>query len=334
MIWLDAARVFSIAAVVVLHVAGSVVVLTDFGSPGWWFANVYRAMVSWCVPVVVMVSGALLLDDRKRESIADFYKKRAARIIPPIVFWSAVYIVWNHRASISGIRVADVVESLARGWPHYHMWFIFMLVCLYLFVPFLRILVSHSRRGDLWLLTALMFFFSGVNEAYRFTGENQAGLFTNWFLSYLPYFLCGHLIRTGKSPLPSPGWLAIGFVAALVATAVGCFVLGRAKGLDWGMYFYGYFSISVVPMSMMVMYWFKSLDANGWNMQWVKALAPSAFGVYLVHPIVLESFRGHVFKPENHWPFASVPLLSVLVCGISLMVAAVFVKVPVLKRVV
>lgn len=331
MIWLDAARVLSILAVVFLHVAGSVVVLSDFGSPGWWAGNFYDAMTRWCVPVLVMVSGALLLDTGKKEDILGFYRKRASRILLPIAFWSAVYIGWNHRAAIADIKMMDVVASLARGWPHYHLWFLFMIACLYLVVPFMRVLVVGARRGDLWWLVALAFLFAGINEAYRVFQGGQAGLFTNWFLSYLPYFLCGHLIRT--SPWQPPvRWLVAGLAAAVAVTAVGCFLLGRAKGLDKGMYFYGYLSISVIPMSMGVMLLLKRLAGSSAAEGWLKRIAPLTLGAYLVHPMFLEAIREFLFKPESRLPLVSIPLLSILVFGASLAVAFIFMKLPVLKR--
>ena len=86
MIWLDAARVAAIVAVVLLQVSASVVTQAPLGSTVWWVGNGYDALVRWCVPVFVMVSGALLLDARKTESLATFFRKRAARIGLPLLF--------------------------------------------------------------------------------------------------------------------------------------------------------------------------------------------------------------------------------------------------------
>ena len=124
MIWLDAARVAAIVAVVLLHVSASVVTQAPLGSTVWWVGNGYDALVRWCVPVFVMVSGALLLDARKTESLATFYRKRAARIALPLLFWSVVYVLWNYRHAWDQLRPADVLHSVARGWPHYHLWFL------------------------------------------------------------------------------------------------------------------------------------------------------------------------------------------------------------------
>jgi surface polysaccharide O-acyltransferase-like enzyme len=333
MIWLDAARVLAVAAVVLLHVSASVVTLAPLGSAAWWAGNGYDAAARWCVPVFVMVSGALLLDPRKAESLAGFYRKRAARVLLPIAFWSAVYILWNHRSAMGELRWTDALYSVARGWPHYHLWYLYMVACLYLFVPFLRTLVRHAQRHHLWMLVALMFVWSAIHECYRvFTGQ-EAGLFINWFLPFLPYFLCGHLIHTSERGMAATRLVAA-WAAAVVATAAGCFWLGRAMGLDKGLYFYGYLSVSVIPMSLCAMLWLRAVRFEG---AWARALqrmAPLTLGVYLVHPILLESFRDHVFKPEEHAPWATVPLVSALVLVAALAVGWIFHRTPFLRRVV
>lgn len=331
MIWLDVARVVSIMAVVVLHVAGSVVALAALGSADWWYGNLYDSLVRWCVPVFVMVSGALLLDPAKAEGILVFYRKRAARVLVPLVFWSAAYILWNHRGALSGIRGVDVLQSVARGWPHYHLWFLYMILCLYLFVPFLRTLVLHSRRRDLWVLVGLLFLFAAVNELVRVFSDGGAGLFINWFLPYLAYFLCGHLLSTSERRVPMP-WLLAVFGAAVLATALGCYWLGSMQGLERGMYFYGYLSLSVIPMSISVMLMFKALTLADGPARKARRISQLTLGVYLVHPMLLETLRAHVLKPEDYAPLVTVPLVAALVALGALAVAWVFGRVPFLNR--
>ncbi len=331
MIWLDAARVVSIIAVVLLHVAASVVTLAALGTPGWWSGNLYDAFVRWCVPVFVMVSGALLLDPRKTEGVAEFYRKRAARVLLPLAFWSAVYILWNHRGALAELRAMDVLHSVARGWPHYHLWFLYMILCLYLFVPFLRTLVRNTRRRDLWWLVVLMFVLSGVNEFSRVFSGNAAGLFINWFLPYLPYFLCGYLIQSSDRR-PPMALLAAVFAVTVAVTALGCYWLGSAQGLERGLYFYGYLSLSVIPMSLSLMLMFKQCLWGGKLEQAVQWASPLTLGVYLVHPILLESFREHGFKPEDHAPLLTVPFVAALVLGGSLLVVLLFHRIPWLRR--
>ena len=333
MAWLDVARVAAILAVVLLHTAASVVSLAPLGSAAWWAGNGYDALVRWCVPVFVMVSGALLLDVRKAESLATFYRKRAARIALPLLFWSAVYILWNYRHAWDQLGPAAVLQSVARGWPHYHLWFLYMLLCLYLFTPFLRVVAWHTPRRDLWWLVAALFVLAGVNEWHRVATGGGAGLFINWFLSYLPYFFCGYLLRTAQRDVPMP-WLAAVFALSVAATAAGCYGVGRAHGLDKGLYFYGYLSATVIPMSLSAMLLFKRCTWEGAWARGAQQLSQLTLGAYLVHPILLESLRGAGLQPEQGGALWSVPALAAVVFAGSLGVAWVFQRLPLLHRTV
>lgn len=94
MVWLDNSRIIAIWAVIFLHVAGFFVVSEPIGSTYWWIGSAYDAITRWCVPVFVMISGALLLDSSKQEALGVFYRKRMVRILWPLVFWSVFYLAW------------------------------------------------------------------------------------------------------------------------------------------------------------------------------------------------------------------------------------------------
>ncbi|MHA6896258.1 acyltransferase [Ralstonia pseudosolanacearum] len=336
MAWLDAARVISIFAVVFLHISASVVTEADFGSSTWWHGNIYDSLVRWCVPVFVMISGALLLDESRVENAASFYRRRVKRIVLPLMFWTIAFLFWNAiKARFSGAEfgLAEAVKSVARGKPHYHMWFLFMIVGLYLFTPLIRTLVRHSKRSELWFFVAVMFFFSALDELYGAFSNDDGEVFLFWFLPYVPYFICGHLIATSKRDGGKLISLMV-FVASVFLTAVGCYFLAHTQGLDRGLYFYGYLSVSVIPMSIALMWLLKSLSFSEPVAERLGVVSALTLGIYLIHPVFLESVRFFYFKAKDYYPLLSVPVLSVLIFVGSLMVAFVLRKVPYLKRVI
>ena len=152
MIWLDNSRIIAIFAVVMLHVAAGVVTGTDIGTTNWWFGNIYDSGVRWSVPVFVMISGALLLDPNKKEDLLTFYKKRLSKIFIPILIWTFLFLIWAFlKGQISGneISIIHLLKRILSGKPHYHMWFLYMILCLYLFTPFFRKVIINSTRKEL-----------------------------------------------------------------------------------------------------------------------------------------------------------------------------------------
>ncbi|NOY73242.1 MAG: acyltransferase family protein, partial [Gammaproteobacteria bacterium] len=165
MVWLDNSRILAVYAVVVLHVSADVVLGNDVGTEYWWFGNVYDSIVRWCVPVFVMISGALLLDPNKQENLLTFYTKRCSRIFVPILCWSIFFLAWFCLKSVvkdNEVTSIELLKRLLSGKPHYHMWFLYMILSLYLFTPFFRKIVAHSTKKELIFFIVIVFIMSAL----------------------------------------------------------------------------------------------------------------------------------------------------------------------------
>jgi len=196
-IWLDNARIIACFSVIFLHISAGFVVGNNVGTEYWWIGNFYDSAVRWCVPVFVMISGALLLDPRKQEDLATFYTKRISRILIPIIFWSVFYLVWGYlKGVLKGNKppIIDLLKKLLSGIPYSHMWFLYMIIGLYLFTPFFRKIVTYSSKKELLILTTITFVMTMFNSAYNtFMAAGELKLFINWFLLFIPFFFWASL---------------------------------------------------------------------------------------------------------------------------------------------
>ena len=121
MVWADNTRILAILAVIFLHVAATGVEnADDLGSSQWWIANVYDSLVRWSVPVFVMLSGALLLSGNKTESIFAFYRKRAAKLLVPLVFWSLFFVTGSLLKGIA-TGIPPLCCRLARNYRRHRI---------------------------------------------------------------------------------------------------------------------------------------------------------------------------------------------------------------------
>ena len=150
--WISNARIVAIFSVVCLHIAAYAVLNAELGTANWWSGNFYDAATRWCVPVFVMVSGALLLEPRPQEGMKLFYRKRASRVLLPLLFWTTFYLGWTAFKQHWWTPDADpypYLERLLQGRPYFHLWFLYMIVFLYLFTPFLRRMVQNTNLKQL-----------------------------------------------------------------------------------------------------------------------------------------------------------------------------------------
>ena len=328
MVWLHNARIIAIFAVVILHVAAGVVIGKPVGSADWWIGNVYDSFARWCVPVFVMISGALLLEPEKKEGLKEFYAKRLSRILVPVMFWSVFYVFWGWLQGQPADPV-HLAKKLAAGKPHYHMWFLYMIMVLYIFTPFFKRLIASSSRQEMTVFASVALVCVAIN---KILGVGESKLFINYFLSYVPYFFIGYLIKSSERTFKT-STLAVVIAASAALTAFGCYLLARRGNLDAGMYFYNYLSVTVIPMSIGMMYWLK---------KWIKPLVGDrtvqlsalTLGVYLIHPVFLETFISAFDAYRMDYPVVGIPFTVMVVFALSLASAWVINKTPYLKKVI
>jgi surface polysaccharide O-acyltransferase-like enzyme len=303
--WLDLLRVAAAPAVVILHVAAEpVVFLQDRDSPLWHAGNILDSLCRWCIGVFVMVSGALLLDPSRRETVAEFFGKRVRRVLVPILFWSAVYIVLT-AALGTPMAPSKVARLIWEGRPWYHMWYLFMILGLYAVTPVLRAYVSRASSRLRWVVAVLFLALAGAWDL-QLSIEQQPlpSIVPTMFIPYLGYYLIGYEIRRVAPVRLHPVLLWGVFGVGAVATIIGTHALLEAYGTTrLGLYLYEYLSPNVILMSLAVFCLASratGIEAGrgglggvvGRGVAWT---APLTLGVYLWHPMLILGLRklGH-----------------------------------------
>ncbi|MCC7146685.1 MAG: acyltransferase family protein [Phycisphaeraceae bacterium] len=341
--WINNARIATIFAVVFLHTAATGVNKTPPGTVPWWVMNVGDSMVRWCVPVFVMISGALLLDPNKQESLTLFYRKRLARILIPTLFWSMFYLLWLvFKSNLPGrdpVTLTDLLWRAVSGNSYYHLWFLYMLSGLYLFTPFFRKIVAQSSLTELCILTGVSMLTAATAIAFQHGKSTDPGMFASWFLFFIPYFIFGHIIT--RITRPPPTWLLWTlFTASSAATAIG-FYYESIHGL-WASgdlfsgsdYFYSYHSVTVIPMSASVVCLLQKWRRPIVSSQTAQRIALLTLGIYVIHPAILEGLAMFNITVLRWTPLCSMPMIATLVFLISLLAAVAIHQLPGVRRLI
>ena len=177
-VWLDIVRLVAMFAVVCCHCTDPFNFYPgtspEIGEIKFWGAA-YGAVLRPCVPLFVMITGALLLP--VRESSGTFYKKRITRVFFPFLIWSVLYNLFPWLTGVLGVeprvildffpysgedvmrQSLDVSLGYIGGIPFnfsllaVHMWYIYLLIGLYLYLPVFSAWVAQaSERAKLWFL--------------------------------------------------------------------------------------------------------------------------------------------------------------------------------------
>ena len=333
--YLDYLRVISTIAVVILHVAAQNFYSVDVNSYAWNIFNVYDSAVRWAVPVFVMISGALFLDNTRVIDTKKLYIKNILRMIIAFVVWSFIYAIF-----CGSREIHSIVNNFITG--HYHMWFLFMIVGLYMIVPILRKITESLDVTKYFLFLSFLFTFLfpmllKISIIPKIEYLNQAYHNTNFYLTlgYSSYFVLGYYLSQVQF---SKFWKKVIYILGIFGfffTAVLTIVFSLQNGQPFTD-FYDYFSITVlfesVAMFVFVRYNYVKFKFFGGFRRLTFWLSKCSFGVYLVHVLVLEK----LFSVEIHTlvfnSVYSVPIISIIVFFMSMVISYILNHIPILKN--
>ncbi|MBQ7935571.1 MAG: acyltransferase family protein [Clostridia bacterium] len=333
-VYFDGLRLLATFAVILLHICARPWETQSIDSAEWAIFNVLDSAVRWCVPLFVMLSGALFLNPDKEVRFKTLCRKNILRIATAFFFWSAIYtaIEWGR-----GLHLRDLPLSFLKG--EYHMWFLFLIAGLYLFVPLLRKITCSKKRTEwflvltgafLILIPRLLNFLGLLGAAVPFLNVNTILMNINAVsFCYFFYFMLGHYLHQYDIAKDLRGVIyAFGFLG-FAATAGLTFWHSQTVGMPSGMFFV-YMSLGVMAMAVAIFIFGKYHFQKG--SAWLSAASGYSFGIYLAHILVLDLLEWLGLTPMGLHPLLSVPLLGISVFLLSLLLSAVIHRIPVLKK--
>lgn len=318
-VWLDVVRFIAMFTVVCCHCTDPFNfypgTAPNIGEIKLWGA-IYGSVLRPCVPLFVMITGALLLPVRGDTST--FYKKRIPRVFYPFLIWSVLYNLFPWITGLLGLNPQIILDFFPYAGEEVmqqsfsvsleyilmipfnfsilavHMWYIYLLIGLYLYLPVFSAWVEKaSERAKLMFLLAwgvtllLPYYYQFVsNYLWGTCSWNSFGMLYA-FAGFNGYLLLGHYLKNLEWSLKKT--LAIGIPMFAVGYAVTFLGFRHITALpeytdEMLELFFTYCSLNVVMMTIPVFMLAKKVKVNSERMK--KALANltvCGFGIYMIH---------------------------------------------------
>ena len=318
-VWLDVVRFIAMFTVVCCHCTDPFNfypgTAPNIGEIKLWGA-IYGSVLRPCVPLFVMITGALLLPVRGDAST--FYKKRIPRVFYPFLIWSVLYNLFPWITGLLGLNPQIILDFFPYAGEEVmqqsfsvsleyilmipfnfsilavHMWYIYLLIGLYLYLPVFSAWVEKaSERAKLifllaWGVTLLLpYYYQFVsNYLWGTCSWNSFGMLYA-FAGFNGYLLLGHYLKNLEWSLKKT--LAIGIPMFAVGYAVTFLGFRHITALpeytdEMLELFFTYCSLNVVMMTIPVFMLAKKVKVNSERMK--KALANltvCGFGIYMIH---------------------------------------------------
>ena len=318
-VWLDVVRFIAMFTVVCCHCTDPFNfypgTAPNIGEIKLWGA-IYGSVLRPCVPLFVMITGALLLPVRGDAST--FYKKRIPRVFYPFLIWSVLYNLFPWITGLLGLNPQIILDFFPYAGEEVmrqsfsvsleyilmipfnfsilavHMWYIYLLIGLYLYLPVFSAWVEKaSERAKLMFLLAwgvtllLPYYYQFVsNYLWGTCSWNSFGMLYA-FAGFNGYLLLGHYLKNLEWSLKKTLTIVIPmFAVGYAVTFLGFRHITALPEYTDEMLelFFTYCSLNVVMMTIPVFMLAKKVKVNSERMK--KALANltvCGFGIYMIH---------------------------------------------------
>lgn len=331
--YLDYLRLWSVTAVIVGHAAGSVWSAVPVLDHDWGILTLYTALIRFCIPVLLMISGALFLNERKALGLRLIYTKYLPRIVLVFLFWSALYACFSTWVDGGGGRM--FVVRLFTG--HYHLWYLYAIGFLYVITPFLRKIATEKRLCQyfiaLWFVALTLTTLEKVLHASPLSAVlSKASI--QFVTGYTGYFMVGYYLHTAHLTKRVKAWIYGLAIFGFFATFFCTYAASILSALPYDVFLSNY-SPFVALFGAGVFLYCKETYAtakSGRLTQAVFKLSPYCFGVYLVHDLFLTVLRHFGITPLSFYPLLSVPILTVVIWLLSFATVYFLRKIPFLQK--
>ena len=318
-VWLDVVRFIAMFTVVCCHCADPFNfypgTAPNIGEIKLWGA-IYGSVLRPCVPLFVMITGALLLPVRGDTSA--FYKKRIARVLYPFFIWSVIYNLFPWITGWLGFSPQIILDFFPYAGEEVmrqsfsvavkyilnipfnfsilavHMWYIYLLIGLYLYLPIFSAWVEKaSERAKqmfllAWGVTLLLPYYYQFVDGYLWgtCSWNSFGMLYA-FAGFNGYLLLGHYLKNLDWSMKKT--LATGIPMFVIGYVVTFFGFRHMTALpdytdEMLELFFTYCSLNVVMMTIPVFMLAKKVNIRSERIRTELAnLTVCGFGVYMIH---------------------------------------------------
>lgn len=162
-----------------------------------------------CVPLFFMITGALILPIRQPD-YQSFYHKRIPRILYPLLVWGVIYAILPYLLGLQDSETTwrELILSPIKAPSKIGgiLWYLFVLIGLYLFLPFLNPDIFTNKKKMrfyilLWLIAVIIFDLRQWNDkllgdllgAREFLKTKIDLIY--YFGGYMGYLLLGNLLN-------------------------------------------------------------------------------------------------------------------------------------------
>lgn len=342
--FLDILRVLATCAVVLLHTISGVKDNTDmslYPAQQRVFLSVLD-LVTWSVPVFIMISGYLFLNPVRQFTMKQMLVKYCRRIVLALLLFGVPYacmelVITERSITIQMMGRAVLMVLQGKSWSH--MWYLYLILLLYLLTPLIKWLLQKVARVWVYVVMAVLLIGSSILPwTNQYLGTKL--LVLPDISIYFFYYLCGFLMasKSEKSDIgKNRDKKNTGFGGSCFLLMIGILAVGmisyRLLAVQQINLAYAY---PPTVLFSVLLFW-GAADRNlklqeKVAKKWQK-LGNLCFTIYLVHPVFVNIFYKFFELTPLDFPIGlSLPIFWLVIMILSVGSAWILGKIPLLRK--
>lgn len=323
--WIDAARVFAILLVILVHATESIYkmnsdYLNQIGSLSSLFAITGFTLGRLGVPIFLFITGYLLLDRMFSEKdYNNFIRKNWLNLLITTEIWIILYniflSIFNNQAMNLIKLLTDMlfITKVNMG----HMWYMPMIIGLYLFIPIVARGISQINIKTLYFPLLFVTIYAFSIPVLRLVGllfdiQKLTPVLDLGYSGglYGIYIILGYCIKRGLLKTFSDRKVETLILIFFVLTIASQF-LAFKLGITYKVW---YNFLPLMLTALFIFEYFARIYIR--NNRIVNWIARNSFGIYLVHFPFIMIFRAILREIP-----IMLPIKVILLWGISLLIS-------------
>ena len=338
-VYFDILNIIAMIAVVSMHCNG--IVHNNPNTRAWNTSLIVDCVCYWAVPVFCMLSGATLLNYRKKYDTKTFFKKRAQKVLIPFICWAIIMFIFKictNQLDVSNYTIRDYFNAFFNNYENGIYYFMFVILGIYLTIPLLS-LVTKEENNKILDLTIIMYFIfnSFIPNILKLFKINYNNDFSIQIGPYIIFVLLGYILSTRNISKKKRILIYVGAIVGLLYRYIITYIISKKSGTVYKE-IWGYNSWHSILLACAVFLIIKNLNFderlkdNKKLKKFLWIISSCSFGIYLIHMLIIY-YEIKIFNiNEYSWEWRTIGILTTYL--ISLGIIFILKKIPIIKRLV
>jgi surface polysaccharide O-acyltransferase-like enzyme len=332
----DFLRALATVAVITLHNAADPA--AQYGhipQNDWLSAAFYNGLCRFCVPMFVLLSGSLLLNPTKDVTVKELFTKRLSKLVVPLVFWSAFYMIFYHYfdktyPSAGFLYYLKAFYSMPLV---FHFWFLYMMTGIYLAYPIINLFIRSATESMILYFIVIWFTANCVLGIIDISLETANNIELHVFTGYIGYFVLGYYLKNFTFSKRTQYTLYTLSSIAFIISIAGIILLQ--------VYHFKHATDLIesdltpeIPFAVAGLFLFMKNYPFSIKQQWwkviINSISKESYGIYILHVLCMQLVFGKGFLNTN---LGTLSLLWVIPLKMLIALSLAFILVKVLKRI-